>query len=63
VAEYYKGNEGWLKWILVYVLIGGIVYFLVYQFYLKGRRSYSNSTPEPGTSAPSAAPSSNPYSY
>jgi len=62
MAEYYKSKGGWLKWILIYLVIGGIVYFAVYYFYLKNKNPYSGSTTPTYNSAPASATSS-PYSY
>ena len=42
MAEYSKGygdKKNWLKWILVYVVVGGLVYFAVYYFVKMGSKT------------------------
>ncbi len=77
MAGYYSEKSDWVKWVLVYLVIGGIIYFLVYKFYLGNKNPYSspspsatpsNTNPSPSgiktivpTSIPSSNPSYNPY--
>jgi hypothetical protein len=51
MAGYYSEKSDWLKWVLVYLVIGGIVYFLVYKFYLGGKNPYSSPNPSASSSA------------
>jgi len=42
MAEYkegYGGKKNWLKWILIYLVIGGLIYLLIYYFFLRGGSS------------------------
>jgi hypothetical protein len=33
------GKKNWLKWLLIYAVIGGLVYALIYYFFLNGNSS------------------------
>lgn len=59
MAAYSKGygKRPLWQWILIYLVIGGIVYFLIYYFVFAKKGAYT----APKTSAP--APASNPFSY
>jgi len=44
VAEYYKeGKKNWAKLIFIYIVVGGIVYALIYYFFFRhtGASNYS----------------------
>gem|GEM_PF-6296593 len=47
MAEYYaKGKTNWLKLILIYLVIGGLIYYAVYYFVLKPKGIFIyNQTP------------------
>lgn len=65
------GKRPLWQWILIYVVVGGIIYFAIYKFFLKGNYSYSGNSytpqsssytapPPPASTVPTAMPSSQP---
>lgn len=36
MAGYGDGKKNWVKWVIVYAVVGAIVYALIYYFFLRG---------------------------
>ncbi|MDO8619328.1 MAG: hypothetical protein Q7R49_05295 [Candidatus Daviesbacteria bacterium] len=49
----YGGRPMW-QWILIYVVVGGIIYFLIYYFVLAKNGGYNSGSMDYGTATPSS---------
>jgi len=44
MAEYYTGKKNWTKLVLIYIVVGAVVYGLVYYFFFRNS-GYSGTSP------------------
>lgn len=57
------GKRPLWQWVLIYIVIGGIIYFAIYYLFLRGKYSSSNySNSGSSYSSPSATPTQMPTS-
>ncbi len=65
MPEYYSKARPWWHWVLIYLVIGGVIYALVYYFVLAKQDGYTVPTDQSGsptyTVPESGSSSANPY--